>query len=141
MNARKRTFYESMKYKFHIIALAFIAAGGISLSTTRVQAAEATGNADKEEGFTPLFNGTNWDGWYLKIKKGDAEMANRVFGIENGIVHVFKDLPDGYQLNLGNNDTHGMVYTHKKYSKFSFKFDYKWGKKTLNNFHSRPTGK
>jgi Domain of Unknown Function (DUF1080) len=88
----------------------------------------------KEDGFTPLFNGTNWDGWYLKIKSGDTEMAKRVFGIENGIIHVFKDLPDGYQLNLGSNDTHGMVYTEKKYSKFIFKFDYKWGKKIVNNF-------
>ncbi len=88
-----------------------------------------------EDGFVPLFNGRNWDGWHLKIKSGDAEMAAKVYAIEDGMVHVFKDLPDGLELNAGTNSTHGLFYTNKKYSRFIFRFDYKWGKKTYNNFN------
>lgn len=87
-----------------------------------------------EEGFVPLLNGKDSAGWYFKLRKDDAELAKRVFAIEDRVIHVFKDLPDDYQLNQGLNDTHGMAYTEKKYSKFIFKFEYKWGKKKLNNF-------
>ncbi|MCV9389276.1 3-keto-disaccharide hydrolase [Reichenbachiella ulvae] len=87
----------------------------------------------KEE-YTPLFNGENWDGWYLKIRSGDPEEANRVFAIEDGMIHVFKNHPDSFNLNQGNNKTHGLFYTEKKYSMYSFRFEYKWGDKIMNNF-------
>ena len=44
-----------------------------------------------DDGFVDLFNGENWDGWYLKIRSGDEEMAQKVYAIEDGIVHVFND--------------------------------------------------
>lgn len=93
------------------------------------------GTADSlQDGFTPLFNGKNWDGWDLKIRDDDAQLANKVFTIDDGMVHVFKDFPDEYELNTGQNRTHGMIYTKKKYSCFIFRFEYKWGKKIANNF-------
>lgn len=96
------------------------------------------GSSKKSEnnnnGFTSLFNGKNWDGWYLKIRKDDPELAKKVFTIDNGMVHVFKDVPDSLYLNTGENMTHGLFYTKKKYSKYIFKFEYKWGKKIANNF-------
>ncbi|MFD1316404.1 3-keto-disaccharide hydrolase [Namhaeicola litoreus] len=85
-------------------------------------------------GFVPVFNGENWDGWHLKLKNNDQEMAKQVFAIEDGMVHVFKNMPDSLNLNTGENATHGMFYTNKKYSKFIFKFEYKWGTKIYNNF-------
>ncbi len=88
----------------------------------------------KNDGFVQLFNGKNFDGWYLKLRNGDADMAQKVYCIENGMVHVFRDLPDSFQLNSGS-DTHGLFYTIKTYSKFIFKFEYKWGKKIYNNFN------
>lgn len=88
-----------------------------------------------EEGFKPLFNGKNFDGLYLKIRSGDEEMAKRVFAIDDGMVHVFDDsFPDEYNLNSGANDTHGLFYTKKTYSKYVLRFEYKWGDRIANNF-------
>lgn len=86
-------------------------------------------------GFKPLFNGENFDGLYLKIRSGDAEMAKKVFAIENNMIHVFNDeFPQEYQLNTGENDTHGLIFTKKKYSKYILRFEYKWGTRIANNF-------
>ena len=87
-------------------------------------------------GFRPLFNGKNFDGWYLKIRSGDQELAKRVFAIEDGMVHIFNDaFPDEYKLGTGEIDTHGLFYTKTEYSKFILKFEYKWGSKIANNFN------
>ena len=87
-----------------------------------------------EEGFEPLFNGENWDGWYLKLRNNDEEMAKKVYVIEDEMVHVFKNVPDSLDLNTGENNTHGLFYNKKKFSKFIIRFEYKWGKKIANNF-------
>jgi len=87
------------------------------------------------EGFVNIFNGENWDGWHLKLRNGDEEMAKKVYAIENGMVHVFKDFPDSLNLNTGENGTHGLFYTNKKYSKYILRFEYKWGSKIANNFN------
>jgi hypothetical protein len=87
------------------------------------------------DGFRSIFNGKNWDGWYLKLRSNDAEMASKVFAIEEGVVHVFNhEFPQEYNLNTGKNDTHGMFYTNKKYSKYILRFEYKWGSRIANNF-------
>jgi len=89
-----------------------------------------------KDGFTKIFNGKDFEGWHLKIRSDDAEMAKKVYAIEDGMVHVFnKDFPQEYELNTGGNATHGLFYTNKKYSKFIFKFEYKWGTKIANNFN------
>jgi translation initiation factor RLI1 len=31
-----------------------------------------------KKGFVKLFNGKNLDGWYLKIRSGDVELAKKV---------------------------------------------------------------
>ncbi|WP_405296618.1 DUF1080 domain-containing protein [Algibacter sp. Ld11] len=90
--------------------------------------------ASSKKGFHKVFNGENWDGWHLKLRNGDAEMAKKVFAIEDGMVHVFKDMPDSLNLGTGENATHGLFYTNKKYSKYILRFEYKWGKKITNNF-------
>ena len=88
-----------------------------------------------KDGFTDLFNGENWEAWSLKIRSGDQAMAQRLYAIENGMVHIFDDsFPDTIKLNTGENDTHGLFYTTKSYSKYILKFEYKWGTKIANNF-------
>jgi len=88
------------------------------------------------DGFVKIFNGTNWDGWYLKIKSGDSLMAQQLFAIEDSVVHIFNTaFPDSFKLGTGENDTHGMFYSNKKYSKFILRFEYKWGTKIANNFN------
>lgn len=92
---------------------------------------------DKEpnkDGFVELFNGKDWNDWYLKLRNDDAELAKKVYAIEDGEVHVFKNFPDSLDLSTGKNATHGLFYTKKKYSKYILRFEYKWGKKITNNF-------
>lgn len=86
------------------------------------------------EGFTKLFNGKNFDGWYLKLRSGDQKQAKKVYAIEDGMVHVFKHIEDKQDLNTGENLSHGLFYTKKKYSKYVLRFEYKWGEKITNNF-------
>ncbi|QDO94284.1 DUF1080 domain-containing protein [Formosa sediminum] len=94
----------------------------------------AQSKAKSNQRFEPLFNGKNWDGWHLKLRNGDAEMVKKVFAIEDGVVHVFKHMPDSLNLNTGENATHGLFYTNKTYSKYILRFEYKWGRKITNNF-------
>ncbi len=101
---------------------------------TAVSSCKVKQSGTDKDGFTTIFNGKNWDGWYLKLRKSDSTLAKEVFTIENGIVHVFKTVPVGSELKNGTNPSHGLFYTNKSYSKFIFKFEYKWGKNTANNF-------
>lgn len=87
------------------------------------------------DGFVSLFNGQNMDGWDLKIRSGDAEEAKKVYSVDNGVIHVYKNYPDSFGMKVNKNATHGLFYTKKKYSQFIFRFEYKWGKKIFNNFH------
>ena len=87
------------------------------------------------DGFVKIFNGKNWNGWYLKLRNGHEAMAKDVFAIDNGLVHVFKNMPDSLNLATGENATHGLFYTNKKYSKYVLRFEYKWGEKITNNFN------
>ncbi|ANW95403.1 hypothetical protein AXE80_03520 [Wenyingzhuangia fucanilytica] len=89
----------------------------------------------KDDGFVDLFNGKNLDGWYLKLRNGDEELAKKVFAVEKNMIHVFNDsFPGEYKLNTGENDTHGLFYSKKSYSKYILRFQYKWGKRKANNF-------
>lgn len=91
-------------------------------------------NGSKQD-FIQLFNGKDWTGWYLKIRSGDSLLAEKVYAIEDGMVHVFNDeFPDSIEVNTGENATHGLFYTEKEYSRFIFKFEYKWGKRIANDF-------
>ena len=87
------------------------------------------------EGFSPLFNGKNYDGWYIKLKDGDEALGKRVFAIEDGMIHVFDDSwPDEIDLDEGTDATIGMLYTKKEFQRYHLKFDYKWGKRKANYF-------
>ncbi len=93
------------------------------------------GTSWAEEGFESIFNGENFEGWYLKIRSGDAAMAKKVFTVEESAVHVFNDqFPDPYKLDTGENDTHGLFYCDKQYTNYVLRFEYKWGKRRANNF-------
>ena len=102
-----------------------------------IQPVCAQDNALSDDGFETIFNGENWDGWHLKLRNGDEELAKEVFTIEDGMVHVFKYLKDSTDLNTGVNATHGLFYTNKSYSKYILRFEYKWGHKITNNFDSQ----
>ncbi len=92
-------------------------------------------NTAKDEGFVSLFNGKDLNNWTLKLRNGDTAEARRVYTVENGMVHVYRDYPDSAGMVVNKNATHGLFYTKKSYSRFIFRFEYKWGKKIFNNFH------
>ncbi|MCG9792844.1 3-keto-disaccharide hydrolase [Flavobacterium algicola] len=94
----------------------------------------AQSNQKDKDGFVKIFNGEDFEGWHLKLRNNDDEMAKNIYAIEDGMIHVFKNAKDSLELNTGKNDTHGLFYTNKKYSKYILKFEYKWGKKIANNF-------
>jgi len=106
----------------------------ISLISLIILSGALNGFAQEKNNFTKIFTGTDFEGWHLKIRSDDAELAKKVYAIEDGMVHVFKDFPKEYELNTGENATHGLFYTNKKYSKYILRFEYKWGEGISNNF-------
>jgi hypothetical protein len=91
---------------------------------------------DSTRGFKPLFDGKSFDDWKLLLRNGTAEEIEKVFTIDHdGTLHFFRDLPEG----SGNDETrrnafHGIMATKKNYSRYHLKFEYKWGKKLVNNY-------
>ncbi len=102
----------------------------LSLSSSLLNAKKRIDNKD----FVSLFNGKNWDGWYKKIRNGSVALADSVYQIEKGAIHVFKEVPKGSEVENKKNPTHGLFYTDKVYSKYILKFEYKWGKNKANNY-------
>jgi hypothetical protein len=89
----------------------------------------------KNRGFVPLFNGIDMSNWNLKLRNGDSAMAAKVYSVDYGVIHVYKNFPDSFGMAVDKNATHGLFYTKEKYSRYILRFEYKWGKKIFNNFH------
>jgi len=76
-----------------------------------------------------------FEGWKLLTRKDEPGLGAKVFSItENGTIHVYRDFEDGYQLDEGKDETHGIMVTEKSYANYRFTWEYKWGSKKLNNF-------
>ncbi len=98
----------------------------LSLATTFTSAAE--------EGYVPLFNGKDFEDWTLLLRDGTPEEALKVFTIgPDGVLHIFRDIEAGSGATTRKNATHGVMATKKSYRYYSVKFEYKWGKKLVNN--------
>lgn len=90
----------------------------------------------QDAGFTPLLNGKNFDGFEILQRNAtpqDAEMIYR-YG-DDGVLHLFRDLPAGTGEKANPNGTHGILHTKKSYSRYHLKFEYRWGQKLFNNHH------
>jgi hypothetical protein len=77
----------------------------------------------EEDGWRPLFNGKNFDGWYTFLTSvGKNNDPNKVFKIENGMIHV---------LDVPNNppDMTGYLATDKNYGHVRVRLEYKFGAK------------
>ena len=92
------------------------------------------------EGYTPLLNGDDISAFGTLLRDASQAEADQVFVFDpDGTLHFFRDLPagTGAQGQPNENGTHGMLYTKRNdYSRFSLKFEYKWGLKLFNNSHS-----
>jgi uncharacterized protein len=88
-----------------------------------------------DEEFTSLFNGKNLDGWTSLIRKeDDKELKKQVFSVEDGMLHFFKGVPPGFDSDAEPMDrrSFGAVFTERKYTNYIFRFEYKWGTKSVN---------
>ena len=73
--------------------------------------------------WTPLFNGTNLDGWYIVLRNSRSDDTNHLVQVENGTIHMYKDAP------AGSAQPAGYVVTDKEYSNYHLRLEYKWGEK------------
>jgi hypothetical protein len=75
-------------------------------------------------GWIRLFNGNSLDGWYIKIqnrKKNDDPAG--FFQVHDGVIHVYKDQPDGSPV------PNGYIATEAEYAYYHLRMEYKWGAK------------
>jgi hypothetical protein len=104
------------------------------LIATFLLAQTATGVRAADDGYTPLFNGRDFNAFNIILRNGSTDDIKKVFTIDpDGSLHVFRDLPAGSGVDTDKNGTHGVMTTKKSYSRYSLKFEYKWGRKLVNN--------
>ena len=85
----------------------------LAAAASIVLAAAMTVPQDKEEGFTPLFNGKDFTGWiYGQRANGTENKSGKGYQIEDGVIYSTKE--DG-----------GNLYTDKEYANFVFRFEFK----------------
>jgi hypothetical protein len=78
----------------------------------------------KESGWTPLFNGKDFNGWYIISGQGKKnDDPKHLFQIHDGMVHMYKDAEDK------SPQPNGYIITEKEYSNYHLRFEYKWGTK------------
>jgi hypothetical protein len=115
LNQKFRIDEVGMKPKVLFASLCLLLAAG-GLSSARVLAAD--------DGWTPLFNGKNFDGWYTYLgSSGKNHDPNGVFKVENGAIHIL-DVPPG----KGEN---GYLATTLEFSNVRIHAEYKWGVKRV----------
>jgi hypothetical protein len=67
---------------------------------------------DRQEGFTPLFNGTDLTGWVYGTREGAPNKTGKGYQVENGVLFTTKE--DG-----------GNLFTEKEYADFILRFEVK----------------
>jgi Domain of Unknown Function (DUF1080) len=76
-----------------------------------------------DDGWTPLFNGKNFDGWYSYVESsGKNSDPTHVFKVEDGAVHILDVAP-------GTKFENGYLSTTQEYSNVRIHAEYKWGTK------------
>jgi hypothetical protein len=84
-----------------------------------------------EEGWTPLFNGRNLDGWYTWLPStGKNNDPKRVFKAENGMLHIL-DVPV-----TGQKQEFGYIARPETFKNYRLRFEYRWGSKRFKPRHA-----
>src|SRR5437870_3533066 len=86
----------------------------LSIASLDLLASAVAGDdkADKEEGFTRIFNGKNLDGWVYGLRGDKENKSGKGYDVENGVMFCTKE--DG-----------GNLFTKKEYGDFVFRFEFK----------------
>jgi len=85
------------------------------------------------DGWISLFNGKDLTGWHQVLvanKKGVDPDA--VFQVHDGLIHVYRDVPQGTAVPVGN------IATDNAYSHYHFKLEFRWVGKRFAPRISRP---
>src|ERR1051326_849380 len=56
---------------------------------------------ERDQGWKPLFNGKNLDGWYIVIRNSRSDDTNHLVQIDDGAIHMYKDAPGGSAQPVG----------------------------------------
>lgn len=79
---------------------------------------------ERDRPWVSLTRGDTLDGWYTFLAgQGKNKDPDRVFTMHQGIIHVFKDTPDGATMPFG------YIATEKEYSDYQLRLEFKWGVK------------
>lgn len=82
------------------------------------------GVAAAEDGFVSKFDGKSMDGWSIQVQnKAPGEDPDRIFQIHDGMVHAYKDHPDGTPGDMA------MFLSDATYGAFHLRLEYRWGGK------------
>ncbi len=99
------------------VLLAAVLAGGSSLDTQPAPSSDS-------DGWVPLFNGKNFDGWYTFLPStGKNADPNGVFKVENGMIHIL-DIP----VTAGKQEF-GYLATVREFGRCRIRAEFKWGAK------------
>lgn len=99
----------------------FFASLGLLLAASALSSPSASA---ADDGWTPLFNGKNLDGWYSYLgASGKNHDPNGVFKVENGMIHIL-DVPAA----KGEN---GYLSTTQEFANVRIHAEYKWGVKRV----------
>jgi len=83
----------------------------------------------KDDGFRPLFNGKNLDGFYIFLGKGPKNAdTNKCVQIEDGMLHMYRGKANASQQPFG------YISTEREFENYHLRFEYKWG---TNRFGGR----
>jgi hypothetical protein len=96
-----------------------LAAGALALTAVGIVAAAGTGARAGESGKKiKLFNGRNFDGWYIFVPGEPKNQDSRgIFKIkEDGVIHV-------------SGEKFAYLSTEKEYDNYRFTCEFKWGEK------------
>jgi hypothetical protein len=91
---------------------------------------------EQVDGWRPLFNGQNLDGWYSYLpSKGKNNDPEGVFRVENGMLHILGVPNNGHR-------EFGYVATEASYENYKLRFQYKWGSQKFapRQFRKRDSG-
>jgi len=132
----KRTFLKSVM--ICLLATGLTSAGNsvAKKSKNTINVSQSSHDKNDEKGFKPLFNGKDFADWNLLLRDGTPDEIKKVYTIdEGGILHYYRDLPEGSGSDEARkNAFHGVMASKKSFSMYQLKFEYKWGKKLVNNY-------
>ena len=75
-------------------------------------------------GWQPLFNGRDLNGWYTFLQQhGRNADPDRIIAIDDGVIHLYRDTPDGSRV------VQGYIATEKEYGNYHLRLQYRWGEK------------